>query len=224
MADYRIEDMPKSERPREKLRENGAGSLTNVELLSVILRTGTSGKNVKQLSGDILREKGLQKLADSSIKDLKSFEGISTVKASQIIAVGELSRRMKREERQKIEDLEDAASLFQDMKFMDQEILRVVALNSGNELLGEKDFDGNVGNVSVEISSIFEFLLENSAAAFVIAHNHPSGDSNPTEKDLKFTEELYRTSEKLGVELLDHIILGKSYTSLRQTTEIFKRG
>jgi len=215
--------MPESERPREKLEKKGADSLTAVELLSVVLRTGTSGKNVKQLSGEILREQGLQKLADCSIKDLKEFKGISKVKASQIIAVGELSRRMKREERQKIEDLEDAAAFFQDMKLMDREILRVVALNSGNEVLGEKEYEGNVTEVSVSPSTIFQDLLSMSASAFVIAHNHPSGDPSSTKKDLEFTEELCSIGDKLGVELLDHIILGKTFNSLRQSTEIFKR-
>lgn len=224
MADYRIEDMPKSERPREKLEEKGARQLTSVELLSVILRTGTSGRNVKQISGDILREKELQKLADASIEELKSFEGISTVKASQIKAVGELSRRMKREERQKIEDLEDAVASFNDLKYLDHEVLRVVALNSGNELIAEKDYRGGVDKISVENRRLYEFLLKQSATAFVIGHNHPSGDNSPTEKDLRFTRELYEMGEKLGIELLDHLVIGKSYTSLRRTTEIFKRG
>lgn len=224
MSNYKVQDMPESERPREKLKKQGVNSLTNVDLISLIIRTGTRKKNVKELSGEIVREFGIQKLSNVCIQELKRIEGISNVKAGQIIAAGELSRRMKREERQKIEDLEDASSYFKDMKFLEKEVLRVVFMNNGNEIVGEKEFDGGVSKVSVGLGEIFENLLKNSASAFILAHNHPSGKSSPTERDIEFTEETQEVGNKLGVELLDHLIIGKQITSIRRSTEIFKKG
>lgn len=221
--DQSLANIPDSEKPREKLAEKGAGELSNVELLSIVLRTGTKGKNVKQLAGEILAEHGLHRLAERSTDELEDFTGISEVKAGQIVAVGELSRRMKREERQKIQDFEDVKAAVEDMKFLESERLRIFELSSGNELLNEREISGGVGKVSVQFSQIFSKLLNGNASAVILAHNHPSGNSEPTEQDIKFTREFMETAESLDIQLLDHVIVGRHVSSMRQCTEIFKR-
>lgn len=217
-----MENLPESEQPREKLSSQGAGNLTNAELLSIVLRTGTRGKNVKQLAAEILAEYRLPSLSERNPEEMMKFKGVSEVKAGQIVAVGELSRRMKREEREKIEDFEDVSALVEDMRFLESEKLRIFELNSGNQLLNEREISGGVSKVSVSFGDVFGSLLNSNSSAVILAHNHPSGKPDPTEKDLEFTREFRDTGESLGIELLDHVIIGRRISSMRQSTEIFK--
>lgn len=218
--DYTIKELPQSERPREKLEENGSSSLTDVELLSLILRTGTSGKNVKELSAEILNSYTLSSLAERSLEDLKGFEGVSRVKAGQLKAVGELSLRMQNEEKDPIESFSDAKSRLQDMKFLEEEKLRILLLNSGNELLKEEEIEGGVDSVNLKTRTVFSKALKENAAAVILAHNHPSGSSEPTEEDIKTTEDLINLGDQLGVSMLDHIIVGNKAVSMRKETEL----
>lgn len=217
--DYTIKDLPESERPREKLEENGASELTDVELLSIVLRTGTQGKNVKELSSEILNTYSLDELGSRELEDLKRFEGISRVKAGQLKAVGELSRRMKKEEREKIESLDDVKSVCGDMKFLEEEVLRVFYLSSGNEVLEKKNFDGSVDSVGIEPRKIFKPALNVNAAALIMLHNHPSGKSEPTDQDLDTTREIIDLGERLGVEVLDHVVVGEGFFSMRESSQ-----
>ncbi len=218
--DYTIKELPQSERPREKLEENGSSALTDVELLSLILRTGTSGKNVKELSAEILNSYPVSSLAERSLEDLKKFDGVSRVKAGQLKAVGELSLRMQNEEKDSIESLSDVRSRVQDMKFLGEEKLRIFLLNSGNELLKEEEIEGSVDSVSLKPRTVFSKALKENAAALILAHNHPSGKAEPTEEDIKTTEELIGLGDQLGVSVLDHIIVGNKAVSMRKDTEL----
>ncbi len=213
--DYRIKDLPRSDRPREKLRKNGISGLTDVELLSIMLRTGIKGKNVKELAAEILGSYSLDRLADRSLEELQGFKGVSEVKAGQLIALGELARRTKREERERIESFSDVKSRVEDMKFLEEERLRIFHLNSGNELLAEEDLEGGVDSVSFEPRKIFRNAIRKGASAVVIAHNHPSGNPQPTEQDIEVTEQLIEAGNTVGVELLDHVIVGKETSSIR---------
>ena len=218
--DYTIKELPESERPREKLEDHGASELTDVELLSIILRTGTQGKNVKELSSEILNTYSLDKLASRELSELKNFEGVSRVKAGQLQAVGELSRRMKKSEKEEISSLSDVKSMCGDMKFLEEEVLRVFYLSSGNELLEKKEFSGGVSHVGAEPRKIFKTALNSSAAALILVHNHPSGESGATKQDLKTTRELVDLGEKLGVEVLDHVVAGKNFFSMRESSDL----
>ncbi|MFB6192849.1 MAG: DNA repair protein RadC [Candidatus Nanohaloarchaea archaeon] len=218
--DYRIKDLPESERPREKLEDLGPKNLSEVELLSIVLRTGTQGKNVKELSAEILKEYSLEEIADRNLGELKKFEGISRVKAGQLKAVGELSRRLKKEEREKIEALSDVKARTQDMKYMESEILRVFYLNSGNELLKESEFDGGVSEVGFETRSIFREAMNCNASALILAHNHPSGKASATSQDVEVTEKVVELGEGLGVQVLDHVIVGDSFYSMRENSRV----
>jgi DNA repair protein RadC len=220
-VDYTIEDLPESERPREKLEEHGVSSLTDVELLSIIIRTGIQGKNVKELSAEILEQTSLENLAERSMNEMKEFDGVSEVKAGQLLAAGELGRRMKRVERERLESFSDVEAQVGDMKFLESEIARVFYLNSGNEIVSEKEIDGGISSVKVDMREIFSDGIISNASAMILAHNHPSGESEATEEDLKFTEELIELGEKLGIEVLDHTVVGKDVWSMRKNSELW---
>ena len=219
--DYSIHDLPESERPREKLEDNGVEALSDAELLAILLRTGIKGKNVKELSYEILEEFSLEKLSEASMNDFKDLEGISKVKAGQLKAIGELGLRLQREERDKIKNLSDVKARVEDLKFKSSEILRVFYLNSGNEIVAEKEFEGAVSNVSVNPKKIFSEALRKDAEAFILCHNHPSGEARPTEQDIDFTEDLIRSGRSLGLDVLDHVIVGEEVCSMRSSTEIW---
>lgn len=219
--DYSIHDLPESERPREKLEDNGVEALSDAELLAILLRTGIKGKNVKELSYEILEEFSLEKLSEASMNDFKDLEGISKVKAGQLKAIGELGLRLQREERDKIKNLSDVKARVEDLKFKSSEVLRVFYLNSGNEIVAEKEFEGAVSNVSVNPKKIFSEALKNDAEAFILCHNHPSGEARPTEQDIDFTEDLIRSGRSLGLDVLDHVIVGEEVCSMRSSAEIW---
>ncbi len=216
--DYTIKDLPKEERPREKLEKHGSRSLTNVELLSIVLRTGIQGKNVKELSGEVLGSYSLSSLADLPLNELENIEGISRVKAGQLVAVGELARRMKKEKREEISNFSDVEARVKDMRFFDQEMLRVFHLSAGNELLAEEEFEGGISAVELDLQKLFRSALKEGAAAVVLAHNHPSRDASPTEQDISTTREAIEVGKKLGLEVLDHVIIGDEISSMRVET------
>lgn len=218
--DYRIEDLPESERPREKLESLGVKDLSDVELLSIVLRTGTQGKNVKELSAEILNEYSLDEIADRKPDELKKFEGVSRVKAGQLVAVGELSRRLKKEKREEITGLSDVEARTGDMRFMESEVLRVFYLNSGNEVLSEEEFDGGISEVGFDTREIFQEAMNCNAAAMILSHNHPSGEASATSQDVEVTRELVDLGQGLGVEVLDHVVVGEEFFSMRENSEV----
>ncbi|MFB6203298.1 MAG: DNA repair protein RadC [Candidatus Nanohaloarchaea archaeon] len=218
--DYTIKELPESERPREKLEERSASELSEVELLSIILRTGTKGKNVKELSAEILEEHSVSELGSRELEELKKFDGISRVKAGQLKALGELARRMEREESEKIEDLGDLRGQVQDMKYLESEVLRVFCLSSGNEVVDEEELEGGVDSVELDTRRVFRPALISNAAAVVLAHNHPSGDPEPTEADIQTTRELIEAGSSLGIDVLDHVVVGDSVSSMRRRPEL----
>ena len=152
---------------------------------------------------------------------MKDFDGVSRVKAGQLLAAGELGRRMKRTEEEKLESFSDVESQVEDMKFLESEKARVFYLNSGNEIVAEKEFDGSVSSVDVEMRDIFEEGFKSNASALILAHNHPSGRSEATGEDLEFTSELVKLGEKLDIGVLDHAIVGETITSLRKSSDMW---
>ncbi|NOZ58418.1 MAG: JAB domain-containing protein [Euryarchaeota archaeon] len=223
MAEYgvKIRDMPPSERPRERLIHHGAGALSNAELLAIILRTGTKQESVLGLATRILSEYSLRELAGADVSELKKIHGISDAKACQIAACFELARRVaeeRGEERPAIRSSGDAFRLlYPRMAQLRVEVFAGMYLNSRNRLLRLRDISrGGLEASVVQPREVFRIALQESATRVIVAHNHPSGDPEPSEQDIAITKTLKRAGELLGIELLDHIIVGDGrYVSLR---------
>ncbi len=214
--DYTISDLPADDRPREKLETVGAGNLTDTELLAILLRTGTQGKNVLELSGEILNRYPLSELGDRSLTELQEFNGVSRVKAGQLKAIGELATRLQNEETEQITGLSDVTNRVQDMRYLSDEVLRVFHLSNGNDLLHEQEIQGSVDAVDFRMRDVFREALRENAAAVILTHNHPSGRSDPTSQDVAVTKDAVELGEKLDVTILDHVIVGDTVSSMRK--------
>ena len=218
-----IRDLPRGERPRERLREYGPGYLSNAELIAILLRTGVTGENVLNLAVRLLsRFRGLAGLARASFNELCSLKGVSEAKACQIMAALELGRRqvsLHPEDRAVIRSPEDVANLMAaEMTILDQEHLRVLLLDTKNHVTGVSEiYIGNVNSSVVRPAEVFRQAIRDNAPAIIVVHNHPSGDPTPSAEDGAITAQLRASGELLGIELLDHIILGaQRHVSLKE--------
>ena len=218
-----IRDLPRGERPRERLREYGPGYLSNAELIAILLRTGVTGENVLNLAVRLLsRFRGLAGLARASFNELCSLKGVSEAKACQIMAALELGRRqvsLHPEDRAVIRSPEDVANLMAaEMTILDQEHLRVLLLDTKNHVTGVSEiYMGNVNSSVVRPAEVFRQAIRDNAPAIIVVHNHPSGDPTPSAEDGAITAQLRASGELLGIELLDHIILGaQRHVSLKE--------
>lgn len=222
MEKFTIKDIPQNERPRERLYKYGAEVLTDDELLAIILRCGTSKENVLFLSKRIVSYfKTLDNLLNASKKELMDINGIKEAKAAQILAICELFKRvnLQSEKQTKISSPSDAASLVMNkMMHLKQEILKVLLLNKKNIIIGERDvFKGSLDSSIVHPREIFNLAIKNSAASIIICHNHPSGDSTPSKEDVNITLRIKECGNIIGIELLDHLIVGNNnYVSLKE--------
>lgn len=220
----KVIDIPQEERPVEKLLISGPETLTNAELLAVILRTGTRGENIISLSTSIISEfNGLDGLLDAGINEITSIKGIKNIKASQILAVGELVKRINVLSLIKIEKVisspNDIASLImKEMSFLKQEVLKLIMLDTKNNIIGIKDvFKGSLNTSIVHPREIFKEAIKKSSSSIIICHNHPSGDPTPSKEDINITIRLKECSKIIGIDLLDHLIVGKNqYVSLKE--------
>lgn len=220
----KVIDIPKEERPIEKLLINGPEVLSNAELLAVILRTGTRGENVISLSTRILSEfDGLNGLLDIGISEITSIKGIKNIKASQILAMGELFRRFNslnliREDKNISSPRDIAKLLMNEMMSLRQEILKLIMLDTKNNIIGIKDvFKGSLNTSIVHPREIFKEALKKSSSSIIICHNHPSGDPTPSKEDINITLRLKECSRIMGIDLLDHLIIGKDkFVSLKE--------
>ncbi len=222
MADYRlkIRDIPPSERPRERLIRHGSGALSNAELLAIILRTGTKRESVLNLAARILSEYSLRDLARASVGELKKIHGVSDAKACQIAACFELARRLSQEDGEKpvIKSSEDAfRMLYPRLAQRKVEVFAGIYLNSRNRVLHVTEISrGGLEASVVQPREVFRIALEHASTRVIVAHNHPSGDPEPSNEDIAITKALKRAGELLGIELLDHLIIGGGrYISLR---------
>ncbi|MFC7393189.1 RadC family protein [Scopulibacillus cellulosilyticus] len=218
-----IRDVPKEERPRERLIKEGAHVLSNQELLAIILRTGTREESVLQLSHRLLHKfEGLTLLKEASVEELESVKGIGKTKAVQLIAAIELGRRvsqLRNEERYVIRSPEDGAKyVMEDMRFLAQEHFVCLYLNTKNQVLYQKTiFIGSLNASIVHPREVFKEALRRSAASIICFHNHPSGDPTPSREDIEVTKRLVECGMLLGIDVLDHIIIGDQiFISLKE--------
>lgn len=209
----RILDIPKEDRPRERLLSFGASSLSNAELLALILGNGTKNMNVIDLSNSLLSEFGLEGFSSCSLNELKKIKGVGPAKASQILALVEFNKRFSRSSTPKTR-FSDAKEVFKflspKMCDLDKEHFFVLLLDSKNRLIHDCAVSvGILNSVLVHPREVFKVAIKESANSIIIAHNHPSGDPTPSEEDLKITEQLFNAGKTLNIPLLDHVIIGK---------------
>ena len=221
-----IKELPVPERPYEKCMAMGPSSLSDAELLAVILRTGTKGQSALETARRILSLNpsmdGLLGLHHLSLNELKSVPGIGMVKAIQISCIGELSKRMTRKSIGKenlfISPDAVAAYFMEEMRHKEKEELRVVLLNTKGRMLHNAVV--SIGTVNSSLISPREIFLEAfrfQAVSIILLHNHPSGDPEPSKEDILVTKRVYEAGSLLGISLTDHIIIGDNcFISLKE--------
>lgn len=223
---YRIKEIPKDERPRERLKEVGVEQLTNVEILSIILKTGTKNKNVKDLAIDILNHYDLNKLKDISINDLIKIKGIGEVKAVELLASIELGKRILLKDVKKLEILDNPKIIWESSRYLlndkKQEYFYCLYFDNKQRLIERKLlFMGTINRSITHMREIFKEAYKLSASSIVCIHNHPSNDVTPSKEDIKFTKNLFKTGELQGIPVADHIIIGDdSYYSFYEHINI----
>jgi DNA repair protein RadC len=218
-----IRDVPSGERPRERLLKEGAQVLSNQELIAIILGTGTRQESVLQLSHRILHHfHGLRLLKDSTVNELKHIKGIGDTKAVQLLAALELGSRvhkLQNEDRFIVRSPEDVSRfMMEEMRFLTQEHFVALYLNTKNHVIHKKTiFIGSLNASIVHPREIYKEAFRHSAASIICLHNHPSGDPAPSREDIEVTKRLVESGKVIGIELLDHIIIGdQKFTSLKE--------
>lgn len=212
----RVCEIPEEDRPRERLLRQGPEALSNAELLAILLRTGTQGHSAVDLADQILKRMGgIHALIDADLEELIGVPGIGPAKATQLKAAIEIGRRVariKRESRPQLLTPGDAADYMMDrLRFQLKEHFVVLHLDSKNGLIGEEIVSvGSLNALIVHPREIFKTALKRSAAAIICLHNHPSGDPTPSFEDVEVTRRLVDCGRLLGVEVLDHIVVGEN--------------
>ena len=218
---FTLHDLPKEERPRERLVKFGEQALSAQELLQLILGRGIAGESVVVTAQKLLSQFGsFQKLAEASIEELSSIKGIGLAKAAQIKAVFEIGRRLSTQtlpyKSKELTDPEKVYKLIKSkLKDYHKEHFYIIALNSRNHSIAEVSV-GSLNASVVHPREVFAEAIKNKAASVILVHNHPSGDPEPSEDDLAITKKLIEVGEILGITVADHIIITRSnYFSLK---------
>lgn len=218
----KVTDLPIIERPTEKLIRYGPSVLSNSELLAVIIRTGTKEQRVIELCSFILSEfNGLYGLMDASFEELIALRGIGKVKGAKILAILELHKRFssfKGVENKKISSPKDAAFyVMNEMRYLKQEVLKVIYLNTKNVVISLSEVSkGSVDSSIVHPREVFKEAIKKNSSSIIICHNHPSGDPTPSGEDISVTKRLEQCGKIIGINLIDHIIIGDgTYISLK---------
>lgn len=213
-AKKKIKDLPKTERPRERLIAKGAENLKDEELLAILLRTGIEGRNVLEVAKQILGKCSKKRLLQMKYEDLIRTKGINSAKACTILAASELVKRalkVRDESLPQIKSVEDVLAQAVYMRDKTREHLMVLYLNARNELLYKKPmFVGTLNANLVHPREIFQEALKQNAGSIILVHNHPSGDSEPSEDDLEITKRIIEAGKIMGIDVLDHIIIVKN--------------
>jgi len=218
-----IHDLPTGERPRERLQHYGTASLSNTELIAILLRTGIKGENVLNLSARLLTEhNGLLGLSRIPFSELAETRGLGPAKASQLQAALELGRRLmlaSPKQRPQVTSPADAANLLLlEMGGLEQEHFRVILLDTKHFVLEMPTlYKGNTNTALIRVGEVFKPAVRANATAIIIAHNHPSGDPTPSHEDVQVTKRISEAGKLLDIELLDHIVIGNQrFVSMKE--------
>ncbi|MFD2829699.1 RadC family protein [Corticicoccus populi] len=222
-----IKEMHSSDKPRERLMIYGPDKLTNQELLGIIINSGSKDASSLTLASRIIKDmKSIRELRDVTLQELMSVKGIGEAKAVTILSVIELAVRMHShslEEEVYIKSPEDVSNLLMEqMRYYQQEHFVVLFLSTKNMVIHQETmFKGSLNTSIVHPREIYKSAVKRSAAAIICVHNHPSGDPAPSKEDIEVTKRLVECGELIGVDFLDHIIIGSGrYLSLKELSYI----
>lgn len=213
-TNYTIKSIPVDDRPQEKLLKYGANNLSNSELLAVILRIGSKEENVIKLSQRILSQNnmGLRNIAEGTIEKFKEFKGVNDVKAAQLVALAELSKRIStlKLEKLKISSPSDAAFvMMEEMRYYKKEYFKIILLDTKNNIIKVSEISvGSLNSSIVHPREVFTEAILNKASSIILVHNHPSGEAEPSHEDISLTNRLDECGKIIGIKVLDHIIIG----------------
>jgi DNA repair protein RadC len=221
MAGKRIQDVPLEDRPREKMLQRGAQSLSDAELLAVLIGSGTKNADVFAVAGRMLRfldEKG----SSVTVDGLRSIEGVGPAKASLVVAALEFARRRIRPRNMKISFPPDVYPLIRHIADRRQEHFLCISLNGANEVIAVRTVSvGLVNRALVHPREVYADPITDRASAVIVAHNHPSGNLTPSQDDLAITRQLKEAGHTLGIKLLDHLVFNhEGYHSLLEKGQL----
>lgn len=210
----KIKDMPTSQRPRERLIREGPGALSDPELMAILLHTGSSEKTAVELATEVLiRFSGLKNLIQAGVEELSAIRGIGPAKAAQLKAALEIGRRvasLSAGDRPTVKVPQDAALLvMEEMRHLDREHFCALLLNTKHQVVAKETISiGTLNSSLVHPRELFKVAIKRSASAVILVHNHPSGDPTPSREDREITQRLRDAGAIIGIEVLDHIIIG----------------
>lgn len=216
-----LKELPTDERPRERLKNLGPGVLTDAELLAILLRVGTTGETVVELAGRLLRDHGgLTGLSRVPFSTLCEVHGLGEAKVCQLKAALELGRRLllaEPGERLTVDGPKKVGDLLVvEMRAFEQEVLRVVIVNTKHQIMKMVDVHkGSLNSSLVRVAEVFKEAIRVNGAAILVAHNHPSGDPTPSRQDVEVTEQIVAAGKLLDIDVLDHLIIGDTWLSMR---------
>lgn len=221
-----IKSLPSELRPRERLRAHGAGALSPAELLALVIGSGTRGRSALAAGADIVARFGsLSRLSGALAEEVERVAGVGPATAARILAALELGRRVAEPEarRRVVRTAADAAAVCAPMRRLDREHFRVLLLNTRHEIIDVVDVSvGGLAAAPVHPREVFKEAIRRSAAAVILVHNHPSGHADPSRDDVLITEQLQAAGRLIGIEVLDHLIIGeRTYVSLREQRQGF---
>lgn len=210
----KVKDMAIDERPREKMIQHGVKVLSNAELLAILLRTGTKKRNAIELANYIINKdlQGIRYLQDMSIEELCEIDGIGLSKATQIKAALELGMRISsyKPNKYKVKNPWDIYKYYMEsLRYNQKEVFKVVLLNTKNEIITDVDVSvGTLNSSLVHPREVFKEAIKRSSNKMILIHNHPSGSVEPSKEDKNITERLIKCGDIIGIEVIDHIIIG----------------
>lgn len=218
-----IRELPENEKPREKLLRYGKESLSNLEILSILIGSGSGGRSAMELASDILSldRSGIKYLAECRPEELTSIKGIGTARSCEILAAAELGKRIASipaEEKDVISSSADIASIFMErMRYYKKEHFMSLMINAKGQIIEEVEVSvGDLCSSTTHPREVFVDAVRRSAGSVVFVHNHPSGDPTPSEVDIETTRRLMEAGELLGIPVLDHIVIGDgSFVSMK---------
>ena len=220
----KIKAIPQFDRPREKVEQKGAKALSNLELLAVLLGSGIKGKDVFEVAKDILRL-AQDDFDNISLEKLKDIEGIGLAKACQIMAAIEFSKRFLIKDGIKIKNVDDVLRLTEELKDKRQEYFLSLTLDGDSNLIQKRTvFIGTLNHSIVHPREVFADAISDRAAGIIFVHNHPSGNVEPSKEDIAITQRLMEVGKIVGIEVIDHIIIGKNGYFSFQAEGILKGG